>query len=127
MDGQIFTDIGSFTSLTSSLENLENMLEVNMVAVSTSLNRLQQSEQAPITENLSPVIMVPSFAGVYLDQTVHQFEFAEDNRMSSDELVAVNNQEEHLFLGRMSESRHFNLGRRRTHIFGWGKTPICKK
>ncbi|KAL2455973.1 Transcription factor [Forsythia ovata] len=76
-DGQIFTDIGSFTSLMSSSEDLENMLGFNMVGVSTSLAWLQQSEQASITENPSPAITVPSFASGYLDQTVHQFEFTE--------------------------------------------------
>ncbi|KAL2480817.1 dof zinc finger protein DOF5.4-like [Abeliophyllum distichum] len=92
-DDQIFTDIESFTSLISSSEDLENVLGFNMVGVSTSLDRLQQSEQASITENPSPAIIVPYFTSGYFDQTVHQFEFTEENRMSNGELVAVNNQE----------------------------------
>ncbi|KAL2466997.1 hypothetical protein Adt_42848 [Abeliophyllum distichum] len=58
-DNQIFTDIVSFTSLMPTLGDLENMLGFNMVGVSTSLDRLQQKEQAPITENPSPAIMCP--------------------------------------------------------------------
>ncbi|KAL2462044.1 Dof zinc finger protein DOF5.4 [Abeliophyllum distichum] len=88
-DGQIFTDIGSFTSRMPSSEDLENMLGFNMVDVSTSLDRLQQSEQAPTTENPSPAIMLPTFAGGYLDQTVHQFEFTEENQMSKGGLAAA--------------------------------------
>lgn len=69
-DCQIFTGIGSFTSL-------ENMLGFNIADISTSFDQL---EQASIVENPSSAIM---------DHTVNQIDFEKENRMTDGGFLAA--------------------------------------
>ncbi|CAA2994253.1 dof zinc finger [Olea europaea subsp. europaea] len=69
-DGQIFSDIGGFTSL-------ENMLGFNMADISPSSDPL---EQVSLVKNPSSAIM---------DQKVHKTEFAEENPLSDGGLAAL--------------------------------------